>query len=126
MLIADAEVVEMGLFSTLGNIAGLGPAQGLVNKARGRNVSTASLLGFGLFEGAIPKFPEVPVVRTPPPPTRSPAPPRRTDPAIQAAGANQRGLFRRRGRQTTVLTPGRGAGVGTGTGTRSVLGETIA
>lgn len=78
----------------------------------------------GAFDS--PRFPRVPPVRRPPPPTPRAAPPGRTDPAIQTAGASERGLFRRRGRQTTTLTRGRGAGVRPGPGeSRSVLGETI-
>jgi hypothetical protein len=106
----------MALFSTLAKVFDaltLGIPSGI-----------AGALGFG---GSGARFPEIPPPQRPPPPTPRAAPPRRTDPAIQAAGAEQRGLFRRRGRQTTVLTRGRGAGVRPGPGeTRSVLGETIA
>lgn len=103
----------MALFTTLA----------LIGLAIGAGASAAS--SAGVFGGGA-KFPTVPATRRPPPPTARPAPPRRTDPAIQAAGAEQRGLFRRRGRATTTLTRGRGAGVRPGPGeTRSVLGETI-
>ena len=100
--------------------------------------STLALIGLGLGVGGLaataaaggfnrPQLPAIPPPRRPPPPTaQRPAPPRRRDPQVQQAGAEIRGLFRRRGRQTTVLTPGRGAGVaGNVAGsTRSLLGET--
>ncbi len=73
------------------------------------------------------RFPTVPPVRRPPPPVARAAPPTRRDPTIQQAGADTRDLFRRRGRRTTIFTPGRGAGVTGGaaaTGTRLLLGET--
>ena len=102
----------MALFTTLA----------LIGLAIGTAVNTASAAGaFGR-----PSVPQIPPPRRPPPPLTRPAPPRRTDPSIQGAGAEQRGLFRRRGRATTTLTRGRGAGVRPGPGeTRSVLGETI-
>ena len=86
-------------------------------------VSAASAAG--AFGGQ--RFPRIPPVSRPPPPVRRVQPPTRRDPAIQQAGADTRDLFRRRGRRTTVLTPGRGAGVtggATATGTRLLLGET--
>lgn len=77
----------------------------------------------GIFQG--PEFPEIPPPRRPPPPTaKRPAPPRRIDPDIQEAGAEVRGMFRRRGRRTTVLTPGRGEGLTPSASTRERLGET--
>lgn len=104
----------MGLFTTLA-IIGLLAATG-----------TTAAASAGAFGGQ-PRFPRVPPARRPPPPVARPAPPTRRDPAIQQAGADTRDLFRRRGRRTTVLTPGRGAGVVGGaatTGTRLKLGET--
>lgn len=78
---------------------------------------------FGVFKK--PKTPKVPPVNPPPPPqaARPPAP-SRADPEVQEAGAAQRALFRRKGRRSTILTPGGGAGVGVGSTTQDVLGRT--
>ena len=78
----------------------------------------------GFFRG--PEFPDIPSPRTPPPPAAErPRPPSRQAPEVEEAGANVRGLLRRRGRRTTTLTPGRGEGApATQGGTRRVLGET--
>ena len=63
----------------------------------------------GLFSS--PKFPSVPPPRNPPPPPGPAPPPAKTDTAVQGAQRDTRDLFRRRGRKSTLLTPGGGAGV---------------
>lgn len=62
-----------------------------------------------LFGGG--SFPQIPPPASPPPPRRALPPPARTDPGVQQAESRTRDLFRRRGRRTTLLTPGGGAGV---------------
>lgn len=64
----------------------------------------------GAFEG--PKLPSVPKPQAPPPPVAPrPQAPSAMSEDVQDAGAEQRRLFRNRGRRTTLLTPGGGAGV---------------
>lgn len=58
-----------------------------------------------------PKTPTIEPPRTPPPPPPALPPPGPAQPEVQAAGADVRRAFRRRGRASTVLTPGGGAGV---------------
>lgn len=60
-----------------------------------------------------PSLPPIePPKPVPPPPAPLP-PPTRASGDVQGVAQNVRDLFRRRGRQTTLLTPGGGAGVTT-------------
>jgi hypothetical protein len=69
-----------------------------------------------------PSLPPIePPKPVPPPPAPLP-PPARGSAGVQGVAQNVRDLFRRRGRQTTLLTPGGGAGdVGMITPTRKTL-----
>lgn len=76
----------------------------------------------GFFSGpfAGPNLPSIPKAQAPPPPVAErPQVPSAMSEDVQEAGAEQRRLFRSRGRRTTLLTPGGAAGV-----TTDVLGRT--
>lgn len=76
--------------------------------------------GFFSSSFAGPSLPSIPKPQPPPPPVAPrPEVPSAMSQDVQEAGAEQRALFRNRGRRTTLLTPGGGAGV-----TTDVLGRT--
>lgn len=70
-----------------------------------------------------PHIPRVPTVVSPPPPTARPRPPARESMDVQQGEAQERQLFRQRGRRRTLITAGQGAGA-PATTTRELLGQT--
>lgn len=69
--------------------------------------------------------PNIPPPQTPPPPPPPLPPPAVGDPEVQVAEAETRRLMRRRGLQTTLLTPGGALGVsgGPAPARKTLLGE---